>query len=394
MADVLKIYKALADETRLRLVRLLARGAFSVNEIIDILHMGQSRISRHLKILTEAGLVSNRREGTWIYYQCSEAADAMVAEVLVHLRRHGQAVPFGAEDLQSLETVVERRREQTRTFFDSIEDPQEFLHHQSLDGSFYRRIALSLLPPLSGVALDLGTGSGAIGLSVAVERVGTRVWCTDVSPDALAVARANCAGLGSPAQRVTVAEGLWFDALPVDLRGRFEVIASNPPYVAPDEDLPAEVLDWEPGGALFSDDRGMADLRVLVSGAWDWLAPGGALVLEMAPDQTGLIAELAQATGYVEVSVRRDLADRDRALVARRCRYGPWRADACRPAFRPAARWRGDDPSRHRPWPAVLGGQLRHRPYRRGGVARHLAHFRWNKRRSRCGSECADRAGA
>ena len=155
-------------------------------------------------------------------------------------------------------------------------------------------------------------------MSVAVERVGTRVWCTDVSPDALAVARANCAGLGSPAQRVTVAEGLWFDALPVDLRGRFEVIASNPPYVAPDEHLPAEVLDWEPGGALFSDDRGMADLRVLVDGAWDWLAPGGALVLEMAPDQTGLIAELAQATGYVEVSVRRDLADRDRALVARR----------------------------------------------------------------------------
>jgi len=117
---------------------------------------------------------------------------------------------------------------------------------------------------------------------------------------------------------VTVAEGLWFDALPVDLRGRFEVIASNPPYIAPDEHLPAEVLDWEPGGALFSDDRGMADLRVLVDGARGWLAPGGALVLEMAPDQTGLIAELAQATGYVEVSVRRDLADRDRALVARR----------------------------------------------------------------------------
>ena len=155
-------------------------------------------------------------------------------------------------------------------------------------------------------------------MSVAVERVGTRVWCTDVSSDALAVARANCAGLGSPAQRVTVAEGPWFDALPVDLRGRFEVIASNPPYIAADEDLPVEVLDWEPSRALFSDDRGMADLRVLVNGAWDWLAPGGALVLEMAPDQTESIAELAQTAGYAEVSVYRDLAEHDRVLVARR----------------------------------------------------------------------------
>ena len=196
MADVLKIYKALADETRLRLVRLLARGAFNVNEIIDILHMGQSRISRHLKILTEAGLVSNRREGTWIYYQCSEAADAMVAELLGHLRRHEQAVPFGAEDLQSLEIVVERRREQTRTFFDSIEDPQEVLHHQSLDGSFYRRIALSLLPPLSAVALDLGTGSGLL-LPALLERA-ERVIAVDASSTMLKLAQQT---VGAGAQR-------------------------------------------------------------------------------------------------------------------------------------------------------------------------------------------------
>lgn len=165
---------------------------------------------------------------------------------------------------------------------------------------------------------DLGTGSGAIGLSVASERVGTRVWCTDVSPDALAVARANCTGLGRPAQRVTVVEGSWFDALPGDLRGRFGVIASNPPYVADDDALPPEVVAWEPGGALFAADRGMADLRVLVDGVWDWLVPGGALVLEMAPDQTGPMAEAARVAGYMDVSVHRDLADRDRVLVARR----------------------------------------------------------------------------
>jgi len=196
MADALKIYKALADETRLRLVRLLGRGAFNVNEIIDILHMGQSRISRHLKILTEAGLVSNRREGTWIYYQRNEAADSMAAEVLAHLQRHEQALPFGAEDLQSLETVVERRREQTRTFFDSIEDPQEFLQHQSLDGSFYRRIALSLLPPHSSVALDLGTGSGLL-LPDLLERA-EQVIAVDTSTTMLELARQT---MGAAAER-------------------------------------------------------------------------------------------------------------------------------------------------------------------------------------------------
>ena len=66
MAESLKIYKALADETRLRLVRLLARGPLNVNEIIGILGMGQSRVSRHLKILAEAELVTSRREGTWV----------------------------------------------------------------------------------------------------------------------------------------------------------------------------------------------------------------------------------------------------------------------------------------------------------------------------------------
>ncbi len=165
---------------------------------------------------------------------------------------------------------------------------------------------------------DLGTGSGAIGLSVAVERVGTRVWCTDASSDALAVARANCVGLGRPAQRVTLAEGSWFDALPVDLWGRLDVIASNPPYVARDDGLPSEVADWEPDAALYADDQGTADVRVLIEEAPGWLAPGGALVLEMAPDQIGVMADLARSSGFVDVVVYRDLADRDRALVARR----------------------------------------------------------------------------
>lgn len=286
---------------------------------------------REVLVETESRLVGSGhdratavREARWIVEEASGSTSVAELEVLatvrgmahhdamVERRLGGEPVQYvlGRWPFRTLDLMVDRRvlipRPETEVVAGLVLDEVD-------------RLATGRDPAVEPILVaDLGTGSGAIGLSVAVERVGTRVWCTDVSPDALAVARANCAGLGSPAQRVTVAEGLWFDALPVDLRGRFEVIASNPPYVAPDEHLPAEVLDWEPGGALFSDDRGMADLRVLVDGARDWLAPGGALVLEMAPHQTGLIAELAHTTGYVEVSVRRDLTDRDRVLVARR----------------------------------------------------------------------------
>ena len=161
MADLLKTYKALADETRLRLIRLLMRGPLNVNEIIAVLHMGQSRISRHLKILAESTLVVGRREGTWIYYQASVGAtDPLIAETLSLLQRHERALPHYTEDLQGLEAVIELRREQTRTFFDSITHPEEV--HQCPDGDFYRQVALALLPERSRTVLDMGTGSGLL----------------------------------------------------------------------------------------------------------------------------------------------------------------------------------------------------------------------------------------
>ena len=164
---------------------------------------------------------------------------------------------------------------------------------------------------------DLGTGSGAIGLSIAAECPAAHVWCTDSSADALAVARANCTGLGRPAGRVTILEGSWFDALPSEMAGAFNVVVSNPPYVDVADDLPPEVVGWEPSEALFAPGSGRADLESLVDGATEWLAPGGALVLEMAPDQTAALAERAREAGFVEVCIHRDLAGRDRAVVAR-----------------------------------------------------------------------------
>ncbi len=168
----LKIYKALADETRLRLIRLLVRGALNVNEIIGILGMGQSRISRHLKILSEADLVTKRREGTWIYYEGNgQSSEPIVVEALEMCQRHEQVLPNYTEDLQGLEGVVEGRRQQVRSFFDNIEDPDQL--QQALDGNYYRKIAIEKVPKDAGTVLDMGTGAGLLlpGLLRRAERV-------------------------------------------------------------------------------------------------------------------------------------------------------------------------------------------------------------------------------
>ena len=166
---------------------------------------------------------------------------------------------------------------------------------------------------------DLGTGSGAIALSLAVEVAEAHVWATDSSPDALAVARANLAGIGSPgAVRVRLAEGRWFAALPGALRGQFDVVVSNPPYVAAGEQLPLEVAEWEPRTALVAGPTGLEAVEELVAGGAEWLAPDGALVVEIAPHQAAAALELVSTGAFQGAEVRPDLNGRARVLVARR----------------------------------------------------------------------------
>ena len=168
--------------------------------------------------------------------------------------------------------------------------------------------------------VDLGTGSGALALALASELPDAEVWATDVSDDALAVARANFAGAGSVAARLRAASGSWFDALPDQLKGRLRLVVSNPPYVAADEidTMPREVVDWEPRRALVSGPTGVEAIEQIVTDAPAWLDPrGSVLVCELAPHQAEAMTARASARGFVDVEVRPDLAGRDRVLVAR-----------------------------------------------------------------------------
>ncbi|CAM8625658.1 HemK Methylase of polypeptide chain release factors [Acidimicrobiia bacterium] len=168
------------------------------------------------------------------------------------------------------------------------------------------------------LAVDLGTGSGAIGLAIATECARVDVWLTDESPEALAVAQANLTGIGGAGTSVRIGVGSWFEALPAELAGTVDVIVSNPPYVADDDELPSVVRDWEPGSALFAGVDGLDDLRVIVAEASAWLHPRGSLVLEMAPMQVDAVADLARSAGFVDVEIRSDLTGRNRGVVARR----------------------------------------------------------------------------
>jgi release factor glutamine methyltransferase len=167
---------------------------------------------------------------------------------------------------------------------------------------------------------DLGTGSGALALALAADLPDAEVWATDVSTDALAVAGANFGGAGSPATRIRVAAGSWFDALPRHLRGALRLVVSNPPYVAEHEvaSLSREIRDWEPRRALVGGIRGTEAIDAIVDAARDWLDPEcGVLVCELAPHQAAESAVRARAAGFADVSIRADLTGRDRVLVAR-----------------------------------------------------------------------------
>jgi len=168
--------------------------------------------------------------------------------------------------------------------------------------------------------VDLGTGSGALALAVAaeVEASALEVWATDVSADAVEVARANLAGLGTAGTRVRVAHGDWYDALPHELAGALDVVVSNPPYVAAGETLSPEVADWEPRSALLAGPDGTEAHAAVLAGAAQWLAPGGVAMVEIAPHQAVPVAAMAVARGLTRPRVVPDLTGRLRVVVARR----------------------------------------------------------------------------
>ncbi len=166
------------------------------------------------------------------------------------------------------------------------------------------------------LVVDLGVGSGALALAIAHEMPGCQVWGVERSCQSLALAIEN--RQRTSLENVQFLEGSWFAPLPSDLRGRVDLVVSNPPYVATSDVLDATVVEWEPSDALFAGVDGLDDVRHIVTQSQSWLGPKGALVMEIGSSQGGAVRELAHDAGFNHVAIRRDLAGLDRILVASR----------------------------------------------------------------------------
>ena len=189
---LLDTLKALADPTRLRLIAILGRGEFTVQELTAILAMGQSRISRHLKILIEAEILSVQRQGTWGYYRL-EAHNEVFRSLQPALAAHLDALPQRRTDFVALAEVIDERRRRSREFFDRHARQWDTLAGALLPTAPYLEPLLETVPQCSTL-LEIGVGTGAL-LAPLRARAG-RVIGVDHSPAMLAEARQRVAAAG------------------------------------------------------------------------------------------------------------------------------------------------------------------------------------------------------
>ena len=170
--------------------------------------------------------------------------------------------------------------------------------------------------PQGGRVVDLGTGSGAIALSIAYERPDAQVYATEADPGAYPWAVRNRDELGLQAE---VIEGDLFEGLPEDTKGPFDVVVANPPYVATSrrEILPLDVREHEPEKALYGGGDGMLVTTRIAQEAPIWLKPDGWLAMEMSVEQQQDIMTLLTSLEYREIVIGIDLAEWPRLVVAR-----------------------------------------------------------------------------
>ncbi len=189
---MLEVFKSLADPSRLRLVAVLLAGEFTVQELTRIMGMGQSRISRHLKILTEAGLLTVKHQGTWSYYRAG-GSSPFFAAILPAMGKELDALPERSKDLAAVAAVLEERRRRSQEFFDRHARQWDDLARTLLPVPDYRERLLEQVPEGTTV-VEIGLGTG--GLLPALAAKAHKVIGVDHSPAMLEEARRKLALAG------------------------------------------------------------------------------------------------------------------------------------------------------------------------------------------------------
>jgi release factor glutamine methyltransferase len=251
--------------------------------------------------LTQAGVTSSRLE-----------AQLLAAHVLLVDRTYVLTHPEVELNELAAEGLLQRRESQEPLAY--------ILGHREFFGRRFRvtpsvliprqetelliETALELTVPVKRV-LDIGTGSGCIATTLKLERPDWDVWAVDISGAALQVARENAETLGA---EITFRHSDLFSGLAGE---RFDLIVSNPPYIGVEEELPVEVRSFEPGTALFAENRGLRIYELISEVYRDYLTPGGSMVLEIGQTQGEAVA------GLFGGEVLKDLSGNDRVVVGR-----------------------------------------------------------------------------
>jgi len=246
-ADALqKLFKTLADPTRVRILALLEREELAVQELMDVLGMAQSRVSRHLGILREAGLLRDRRDGTFVYYRFASFPDERWREAWSLARRSLADDPLLQRDATALGRVLESRAAQTRAFFDAVGPEWDALRKILNDDALRARAVARLVPPGLRVA-DVGTGTGILAMELA--RLGLAVVAIDHSPRMLEAAREKLAreGISSVELRLGEAGALPLGDGEVDAAFAHMVLHYVP---SPPEALREMARVVKPGGSV------------------------------------------------------------------------------------------------------------------------------------------------
>jgi ubiquinone/menaquinone biosynthesis C-methylase UbiE/DNA-binding transcriptional ArsR family regulator len=192
MAETLKLFRSLADPTRLRIMVLLERDELSVNELQEITRMGQSRISTHLRQLQEAGFLQSRRDGKRIFYKLSQTPEPLAREFSQLAIRGAKEMPDFAADQVNLKRILIRRQEQEQLYFNQVAGRFDRSYGPGRSWQAFGQMLLRLIPPL--VVADLGSGEGL--LSQLLARRAKKVIAVDNSEKIAAFGAAKAKKIG------------------------------------------------------------------------------------------------------------------------------------------------------------------------------------------------------
>ncbi len=197
------LFKALSDETRLRLVRILLKHRLSVNELVTILEMGQSRISRHLRILTDAGLLTSERDGLCVFYQADKEGENQ--SFLTAISPFLQDLPETAHDEEHTEALLEKKRSKSTVFFNDIAKDWDNLNKEILGDFDLPGLLCAAMPDNCSLAVDLGCGTGTVLRQMLAKSQG--VIGVDISSGMLDACRQNLSDLTDAGKNVSLRIG-------------------------------------------------------------------------------------------------------------------------------------------------------------------------------------------